>query len=298
MDSIKDRLRKIEILVTLLLLGGLMVFCGCSQEKHLKGVQPEFTPGHLTIMGNGVEVEKIFSLEELKNKKEAQRSEAYSMLNDWPSPRIIVGKGITVSALLEEAGIKPEAKAIKVWAADGYNTTLTREQLFEKRYYYPALLEGSEEGAKEVTAILAWEYGEGIDDLSQTRPGPLCLLLGQKGLKNTIAPACVKDVVTLEVVKEAPGCWDEVHADPSAGQVEAGTEVFLLHSQPDKVKIYYTIDGSVPDERSILYNPSTSYFQPELTKAIIINESLIIKTIAIGLGKENSQVSSFAYQVE
>jgi hypothetical protein len=288
-----------RILIVVLLVFGLSCLTGCHKREggsNLK--QPEFTPDHLTIMGNGVESAKMFTLSELKGMEEDQASECYSIVNDWPTKKIMVGKGIKISNLLEKAGIKTDAQVIIVWSADGYNAIFTGEQLNEKRFCFPKLLEDTEEGAKEVPAILAWEYREGTSDLSMATSCKLCLLLGQKGLNNSVAPVCVKDVVTLEVLTESPGCWDEAQASPKPGKVEPGTEIFLNHPEQDKVKIYYTIDGSTPDEKSLLYNPSTTYYQPDLNKPIIINDSMTIKTIAIGFGKHDSQISTFVYKVE
>ncbi|MEN6325449.1 MAG: FN3 associated domain-containing protein [Syntrophomonas sp.] len=288
--------------IAILLILSLSLLAGCYQPEqasssHNKS-QPAGTPGYLTITGNGVEQQTRFSLSELKDMKEAAASECYSVVNDWPTKKFTVGNGIRVSYLLEKAGIKEDAQIITVWAADGYNATFTKEQLTEKRFYYPKLLEGSEESAKEVPAILAWKRQEGTNDLSKATSCSLCLLLGQKGLNDSVAPVCVKDVVTLEVLTTESGRWDKVQAEPVPGKVKQGTEVFLQHPEMDGVKVYYTIDGSTPDEKSLLYNPSTTYYHPELTKPIIINQPVTIKTIAIGFGKHNSQISSFTYGME
>ncbi len=290
---------KILIMIWFLLALSLLL-TGCQQQENtgFNTKQPEFIPDHLTITGNGVERTKVFTLSELKSMEDAQVNECYSIVNDWPTKKFMVGKGIKITSLLKTAGIKPDAQTIVVWAADGYNATFTRAQLKDKRFFFPGLLEGIENGAKEVQAILAWEYREGTDDLSQTVSGNLRLILGQKGLNDSTAPVCVKDIAALEVMTEAPGCWEKVNADPVPGKIKPGTSVYLNHPHQDKVKIYYTIDGSTPDEKSLLYNPSTSYFQPELIKPITINNSMIIKAIAIGFGKYNSEVTAFAYEVE
>jgi len=74
--------------------------------------------------------------------------------------------------------------------------------------------------------------------------------------------------------------------------------LFLLYFNSYNVKIYYTLDGTVPDCNSLIYNPSTSYFQPELTLPITIDNTVTIKAIAIGYGKENSDVSTFQFTVK
>jgi len=286
-----------KILMVVLLVLGLSLLTGCDQEKQESG-QLESTPGFLVITGNGVEKQTKISLAELKEMKEATVGVCYSVVNNWPTKKFAVGKGVKVTYLLEKAGIKNDAQTIIVWAGDGYNATFTREQLEEKRFYFPNLLNDSKAGAKEVPAILAWEHREGTNDLSKATGGDLCLLLGQKGLNDAAAPVGVKDVVNLEVLTTPCDQWSAVQAQPAPGKVKAGTKVVLEHPQQDAVKIYYTRDGSLPDENSCVYNPSTAYFQPDLTKPIEINESITIKTIVVGFGKNKSPVATFTYEVD
>ncbi len=286
-----------KVLMVALLVLGLSLLTGCNQEKQESG-QLESTTGFLTITGNGVEKQTKINLSDLKDMKKATVGECYSVVNNWPSKKFAVGKGVKITHLLEKAGIKNDAQTIIVWAGDGYNATFTREQLEEKRFYFPNLLNDSKAGAKEVPAILAWEHREGTNDLSKATGGDLCLLLGQKGLNDAVAPVLVKDVVTLEVLTTPGEQWSVVQAQPAPGKVKAGTKVVLEHPQQDAVKIYYTLDGSIPDENSSVYNPSTTYFQPDLTKPIEVNESVTINTVVVGFGKNKSPVATFTYEVE
>ncbi len=286
-----------KILAVALLGLSLCMLTACQPQKQERR-QPKSTPGFLTITGNGVQNQTTFSLTELK-EMEADRAEAcYSVINNWPAKKFVVGRGVEISHLLEKAGIKDDAQTIIIWADDGYNAAFTRDQLEEKRYCFPNLLKKSEEGAEEVPAILAWEHHEGTDDISKASSGKLKLLIGQKGLNDVVAPVCVKDVVSLEVLTASLDQWDIIKAEPLPGKVKPGAKVILNHPEQDLVKIFYTLDGSTPNENSCVYNPSTSYFQPELTQAIEVNESLTIKAIAIGFGKNNSPVAIFNYEVE
>lgn len=296
--SSKQRRTKGMLLLFLLIALSLLSACGPVKNNGENNPGSEYKSGIVTISGSGVEQEISFKLDELKRMEEAHVNASYSAVNNWPAKKFFVARGIELSYLLEQAGIKTNAETIILTAYDAYYVTFTRDQLEEKRYYFPKLLKGSEEGAEEVPAILAWEYGEGIDGQARVYGGKLTLFLGQKGLNDVLAPAYVKDVVRIEVLAESPGQWDMVQAQPEAGKVEKGTEVVLKHPMQDMAKIYYTIDGSTPDVNSIVYNPSTSYFQPELNKPITIEESLIIEAVVIGPGKYNSRVASFAYEVE
>jgi hypothetical protein len=95
-----------------------------------------------------------------------------------------------------------------------------------------------------------------------------------------------------------PGQWSKVQAEPASAKVKPGTEIVLSHPEQDLVKIYYTLDGSIPDANSLLYNPSATYFQPDLSKPIPVNKPVTIKAIAVGFGKHDSQVSTFQYDAE
>ncbi len=310
------RNKRLGILIALtafLLMVSLNMLTGCQGQKQdgapaTAGTAPESTgyetgkpgsePPILTIKGTGVEREIKFTRAELMSMEDALAAACYSTVNNWPTKKFFVGKGVRVSYLLEKSGIKNDAQTIIVRASDSYNATFTREQLEGKRYYFPNLLKGSDEGAREVPAILAWEHREGTNDLSKASSGNLCLLFGQTGLNDAVTPAYVKDVITLEVLTSQPGQWDVAQAQPASEKVKKGTEIVLSHPEQDRVKIYYTIDGSTPDAKSLLYNPSTTYFQPDLNKPIVVDKPVIIKTIAIGFGKYNSQVATFKYDIE
>lgn len=287
-------------IIFLVLFMAFAAVSGCRENENTRAgfEQPEFTPGHLTITGNGVEKTNVYKLIELKDMKDACFDGCYSVVNDWPTRKFAVGKGIKINNLLKEAGIKPGAQKIVVWAADGYCKTFTRMQLEEDRFCFPGLLDGLEENAKTIPTILAWEYREGTDDLAETLSCDLRLMLGQNGLDDTTAPAWVKDVVGLEITTESPDCWAKVFADPQPGNIKPGSSIELGHPQSDNGKIYYTIDGSTPDEKSFLYNPSTSYFQPDLSRPITVNDSTVIKAVMIGFGKTNSDIAVFAYDVQ
>jgi len=252
----------------------------------------------LTITGNGVEHETKFTLTDLQSMEGTPAGACYSTVNNWPTKKFFVGQGVQVTQLLKKAGIKNDARTIIVRAADGYSVTLTREQLEEKRFCYPNLLKGSTEGAREVPAILAWEHQEGTSDLNKAVGGNLRLFLGQKGLNDVVTAAYVKDVANIEVSTAPPGQWDVVQAQPAPGKVKRGTGVVFSHPGQDLVKIYYTIDGSTPGVNSLLYNPSATYFQPDLNKPVPVDKPVTIKAVVIGFGKHDSQVATFKYDVE
>lgn len=294
-----NRRHKIMVIISaVLVLAILALAAGCSKGKeNAKNNVPEYTPGTLLIAGDGVEHPCRFKVEELKIMQDDVVSERYSTVNNVGTKNFFVGRGVTLSILLTKAGMVDAAKTIKVTGADGYTIVLTREQLGERRFYFPGLMDGSEKEAREVPAILAWEHREGSSDLNQARSGGLRLLMGQTGLNDVAVPAFVRDVALIEVSVAEAGRWAPVSAEPPPGRVERGTRIVLNHPDLDSIKIYYTIDGTVPNEKSMVYNPSATYFKPEQDLAITVNHNVTIKAIAVGFGKNDSQVAVFEYDI-
>ncbi len=286
-----------KLLLALLVMAIFIYSAGCSNQKQTGTGHnlPDFKPGTLTITGNGVEQPIQYTVDQLKSLPEAMVGECYSTVNNVGTKKYFVGKGVQLSYLLKKAGMRDTAQTIMVMGSDGYSAIFTKEQLEQQRYYFPGLIEGSEEEAREVPVILAWEHQEGEQDLGKARSGSLYLLLGQTGLNNVVVPAYVKDVVLVEITTADPGQWDRVSAELASGKVEPGTDIVLSHPEMDSVKIYYTMDGSTPDERSLIYNPGTSYYKPELNRPITIDHDVIIKAIAIGFGKKDSPIAVFEY---
>lgn len=287
-----------KILIAFLFISAILYLTGCQILPENKKSETIYESGTITITGDGVGKTINLTLDELKEMDSKVVSYTYSCVNNWPIKKFFVARGIPINHLLQLADIKDTAQTIMVKAADGYSAFFVREQLEEIRYYYPKLLEGYKDGYEEVPALLSWEYSEGTNNEHQIVSGKIGLFLGQKGLNDVNTVAFVKDVVVIEVLTTPSSQWAEVQAEPASGKVELGTEVFLHHPEQDFTKIYYTLDGTNPDENSLVYNISTSYYQPDLIKPIIIDESITIKTIAIGLGKTNSEISTFEYVVE
>lgn len=242
----------------------------------------------LTITGDGIGHSLYLSMKDLKAMKDAYTEQCFSAVNNYPTKQFMVGKGVSLSYLLERAGIKDSTRSIKVEAADGYKALLTREQLFGKRYRYPGLLSGSTANPAEVKPMLAWAFGEG-QSFSQAREGELRLVIGQQGLHDVNTAVSVQQVNKITVSMNDTGRWDQAAANFQDGQIT------LDHNAMDQVKLYYTLDGTEPTQYSQVYNPSTTYFQPELIKPITVSGSGTLKVKVIGYGKRDSEVMTYAY---
>ncbi len=249
----------------------------------------------LEITGDGVANPRYLSLNDLRSlaalstKNSGYLEQVFSVVNNWPTKKFQVAKGADLTLLLEMAGLKKDAASFRVEAADGYYFHLTREQLLGKRYRYPGLLEGNPAGATEVKPMVAWACETGTKDLSKAKDCGLRLIIGQLGLLDVNTAPAVQDMIAIKISTGSPGKW----AVPSVS-IENGALVFS-HEAMDQVKLHYTMDGTTPTYDSPVYNPSTSYFQPELIRPIPVTGNGKVKVKAIGYGKEDSEVISFDY---
>lgn len=242
----------------------------------------------LTISGDGLGHPLYLSLPDLKGLKAGYTEQCYSLVNNYPTRKFMVAKGVDLLWLLNQAGMKSSARSILVEASDGYKGTLTREQLLGTRYRYPDLLNGSTAGAVAVKPVLAWASAEG-QDFAKAREDDLRLAIGQIGLNDVNTAAGVQMVTKITVSVQDKGRWEKPTAVLADGQIT------LTHDFLDQVKLYYTLDGSEPAVFTKVYNPSTTYFQPDLIKPIPVSGSGTLKVKAVGYGKSDSEVLTYAY---
>jgi alpha-tubulin suppressor-like RCC1 family protein len=104
--------------------------------------------------------------------------------------------------------------------------------------------------------------------------------VGQLGINTSGSPS-----VTVKKISEInDSLIDRVYSDRNSGEVEINTVVRLSTSALNS-KIYYTIDGSDPTDKSLTYE-----------KPIIITKYTVLKAIAVKYGKYSS-VSTFEYYI-
>ena len=249
----------------------------------------------LSIYGDGVESQTNWTLEQLKELEAGYLEITYSTTRNWPTYSHMVGHGVSLRYLLEQAGLLDSAKTLVFSAPDGYRATITREQIFETRFSYTEHSMEHSSGAVEVPPMIAWEWG----DIGDVSPEEIRPLFGQRGPHEVNTASSVKDLFRIEVLTWDAGAWEVPGVSiPSGSTVPVGTELELTHPLMDNTGLYYTMDGSAPDFYSTLYNVSTSYFQPELIVPIIIGSNVTIKVFAGGLGKADSEIVTFTYTVE
>ena len=86
----------------------------------------------------------------------------------------------------------------------------------------------------------------------------------------------------FDVVPMTPKC-EPVYANPDSGQYATSQSVELSCATTG-ASIYYTIDGSTPDETGTLYNAAITVDSPQIIKAIAIKDEF-----------EDSDVAEFYY---
>ncbi len=267
----------------------------------------------LRISGDGVTYPLEFTLPQLEAMEQYQH--VYSTVNTWPTKKWCVGRGVKIRDLLNQAGLRENAKVLKFVAKDGFVVTLTVEELLNSpRYYFPRLMDnhpddgsipGSPEGAEVVEPILALVSVEGSDAPAHMNSmDSLRLIFGQRAVTEQTCSSFAKYVNQIVVLTTEPEKWDKPQANPQGGIVPAGSMVELSNARMDEDKIYYTTDGSTPDLNSPIYNWISSRWwstrQDDLYRInhpVEITGDTIIKAVTIGPGKKNSDVVTFTYQV-
>jgi len=244
----------------------------------------------LTISGDGVSREMYFTLDDLKQMKAGYAEEVYSTLNNWPTISFTAAKGVDVNYLLKLAGLKPGAKSVRAEAIDGYFADFTVEQLTGPLYRYPDIEKGSAAGAVLVKPMVSWAFNSDSADLAQARDDDLRLLLGQNGLNDMNTAAMVKQIAKITVSTAAADKWPAPVFSVQDGSLT------IQHDFLDQVKIYYTTDGSEPTVASPVYNPSTTYFQPQLIKPVAVENGEVVKAFASGFGRYDSEVAVYTYE--
>ena len=257
-------------------------------EKDVKG--PDDI---LTITGDGVRSETYWSMAEVKALG-AYGTTSYSAVNNWPTRKTYYANGVTLGRLLDAAGLTASWGTITITASDGVYIRLTFDQALGYLWSFPYISSESSAGAFSVPAMMAWTcYEEGR---AGGENGSLRLVIGQHGTSDVNTSAWISDVIEIDVSTSSYYAWGEPSPSLQPGEVPAGSELSLYHDSIDRVKIYYTTDGSAPTYYSRVYNPSTTYYQPQLTVPIPIDGDMTVRVLVSGWGRPDAEYS-YSYTI-
>ena len=271
------------MLMTLLLL----LAAGCGADNSAR----------ITVSGDGIDGELSYSMNEMSKWENSTYSAVYSYINNWPSKKFAYASGITLESILRQAGVWDSFSIVTVAAADGYSYSFTREQVMADRFYYPGLLEGSEEAKELRPFILTTDYAADSEDAADMEPEELPrLVFGQSYLNEHNSVAFVENVASVTVSNAEPEQLEAPGIFPENATVAKGETVKLTHDMFGLLKIFYTLDGSEPDVNSAMYNPST--YQPKLNAPISIEADTVIKAKASTYGYRDSETVTFEVKVK
>jgi len=248
----------------------------------------------LTITGSGVDSETYWSLSEIKALGSVGKT-SYSAVNNWPTRKTFYADGVSLGTLLDAAGLNVSYGSITLTASDGVYTTLTFGQALNSLWSYPNIASSSSSGAFRVPAILAWSCYESTEAASES--SKLRCVIGQHGVNDVNTSAWLSDVVKIEVSSSGYYAWSEPSLSLTPGEVPSGSLLSFSTDNINRVKIYYTTDGSTPTYSSSVYNPSTTYYQPELTVPITIDRDMTVKILISGWGRPDSDIFSYSFTI-
>lgn len=305
-------------IVAIFLVIGLIL--GLSNFLSFETVSAAENSVTIKVDGEAIHTFTWEELQDMRSDEEAWvEARPYSTINTWPTKKWYVSEGVKLTALFEAAGVALDdegIQAIKVESVDGFKASFTKKQLFDDaRYYFPGLKDNHEffgqvpgsTGEKEIVdVIIALKSVEGSNDPDHMNPlnCPL-LVIGQHYVTEQTNHTFVKNVGEIDLLTESPGKWATPTATVAPGTVPAGTKVELENEFNDDDKIYYTTDGTDPTSESLIYNWVASRWWAgrwdeldEINKPIEIIADTTIKAKTIGLGREDSDIVTFEYEVE
>jgi len=311
---VNDYMSKIKLILLIALV--MLLIAGCSADlQPPDGVPPAGTPPvepglppeppagpvddpdawRINVVSVSGDVLWSFTegdLRRLPPEQACDFTHAYSTINNWPTALFYAADGYSIEGILRAAGVYDIAQTITFRAPDGYEASLTREQLLSPQFFYPNVSE-NENDAAPVKPIIAYRWRERTENLSEIYENKPTLIFGQRNPFEHTNPAFVVNVAEIIIDERPCDIWQEASTFPLQGAIASGETVKLQHPSYGLVKLFYTLDGSEPTVFSTMYNPST--YQPELNVPIPITERTVIKVLVTGYGKLDSEIAEFEF---
>lgn len=241
----------------------------------------------LTITGDGVTEEVVFTYEQLEAMSDLVENQVYTAYNTWPTAKVYYAEVVPIKPLLEQAGLKAEATTINIAAESegddtAYNSTFLLADLLAERYSF---FDGKKTVVPAAVALKLGESGPDAMDKVDLRN-----IHGQLAENEQTSPSFVQSTrvitVTCAPIQQLP--LPELTVAEKDGQYE-----IALSNSNYNAKIYYTLDGSTPTVHSEMYNVSAEHWQPQLNQPFLIAGDTTVKAIAVVSGFADSEVLTF-----
>jgi|GEM_PF-3543684 len=145
----------------------------------------------IQVEGAGIEKSLSLSLEDLKAMEDHIFEDDFFSLNSYGTKEYFHFKGVKLSAVLQEAGLKEGAAAVTVAASDGYKLELTLEQALREDYI------DEQDSSKKYPVIIAWQ--ENGSDYDAEAGNPFRLVIGQKEAGDVNKPQWVMNIAKITV---------------------------------------------------------------------------------------------------
>ena len=251
----------------------------------------------LFIKGSGVSNEISFTRAQLEAM--SQERVLYSTTSDMPQDKPVAAEGVLLRNLLNQAGMSG-AKMITFQGSDGYAISFTVDELLNTtRYKFPDLTE-----AEPLIALKRVEGAANFDEMTTTDTPVICY--GQRAKTEQTLLGFVKRLKYIPGTTSSPGQWSKpvakiltpgstVKTVTQGGTVAIGSKIYLEAELT--TNIYYTTDSSIPDLDSEIFNKHGCGPLQGQVDPVVVSQTTTVKAIAVGRGKQNSDVLSLTFTV-
>ena len=192
---------------------------------HIDAPYTDLAEDRVRFYGEGLEGEKVYTVEELESKQTKTKTLDFSMCDNKGEKSEQRYRGLSIYDLFTEIGIKNNAGDVTVYAEDGTTATFSLSQLKktcqnylspEKPELFAMLAYGAGivgEDAMQGLPLVADSADAGFDEAHQNDGGPLKLVIPQEEESAANMALCVKNVVAVEVSANEIDTWSHKMSD-------------------------------------------------------------------------------------
>jgi len=192
---------------------------------HIEAPYSDLSGSIIRFYGEGLDEERIFTVEELESMQTKVATVDFSVLNSKGTREQQRYRGLAIYDIFAQIGIKSNAGDVTVYASDGTSATFSLSKLKKKTYtnfetnetgLYVMLAygTGTVDGDSMVgMPLVKGKEDAGYDDAIGNNGGPLKLIIPQESADDVNSSLCVKDVVAVEVTANEIDTWGHRMSD-------------------------------------------------------------------------------------